>query len=102
MDKNPEYVRPLIYVVFPNSPPFLPRLQGGKWLLGFRFASKRGPERITTGYGVMTAQQFRYIRDTLNAWIETDEKERICAALGVTEGEPGIRGLLSPEQRNNP
>ena len=35
---------------------------------------------------------FRGLRDTLGAWIEADSPDRVCRALGVPEGEPGIIG----------
>lgn len=34
---------------------------------------------------------FRFLRDTVGAWIKTDDPKRICGALGVPPNEPGIK-----------
>lgn len=34
---------------------------------------------------------FRFLRDQINAWLETDDPERVAGALGLPPGEAGIR-----------
>jgi len=40
---------------------------------------------------VLDGQTFRNLRDGIGCWIETDQPEKVCAALGLPQGEPGIR-----------
>ena len=40
---------------------------------------------------VFDGHMFRHLRNAVEAWIKTDDPERICGALGVPAGEPGIR-----------
>ena len=39
---------------------------------------------------ILDGFNFRGLRDTLGATIETSDPPRACRALGIPEGEPGI------------
>ena len=39
---------------------------------------------------ILDGFNFRGMRDMLGATIETNDPQRVCRALGVPEGEPGI------------
>jgi hypothetical protein len=36
---------------------------------------------------------FRWLRDRYGAWIEAEDVTKVCHALGVPDGEPGILSL---------
>lgn len=40
---------------------------------------------------ILDGAQFRALRDTTGAWIETDQPTRVRRALGLTDDEDGIR-----------
>lgn len=59
---------------------------------------------------ILDGFSFRGFRDTLGAIIETDEPVKVCQALGVPEGEPGVvrgkylrrpAGRMGPGMRND-
>jgi hypothetical protein len=43
---------------------------------------------------ILDGNTFRALRDTLGARIETDDARKVCGALGVPHGEPGIVHVL--------
>jgi hypothetical protein len=108
MAEDTHRIRPKVYMVIPDvklcyPDPFplrdIPAIihPSHIWPLELRFASMRGPERIQTLDGRrLTADYFRNIRETLRFWIETTDKPRICAVLGVSKEEPWIV-QVSPE-----
>lgn len=46
---------------------------------------------LTANNEVFDGFMLRHLRESVGAWLQTDDPERVAGALGVEPGEPGIR-----------
>lgn len=61
------------------------------WTATHAFCARYGPGVMVYANGeILDGENFRGLRDTLGATIETDFPEKACRALGLPAGEPGI------------
>ena len=51
--------------------------------------------------GILDGFNFRELRDNFGAVIETDDRKKVCGALGVPDGEPGVVQIGDPKEQKN-